>query len=117
MNIPIATKPALWGIVGGAALAAFIGFQWGGWVTGGTSDLRAKQRADAAVVVALAPLCVERFQGSAEVASNLIALKKVDSWSQGEFVEKGGWATLPGPTAGEQVTQVARACAALLVTA
>jgi CBS-domain-containing membrane protein len=114
MNIPIETKPALWGIVGGAALAAFVGFQWGGWVTGGTSELRAKQRADAAVVTALAPMCVERFRGAPEVAANLTALKKADAWAQGEFVEKGGWATLPGPSAGEQVSQVARACAVLL---
>ena len=114
MNIPIETKPALWGVVGGAALAALVGFQWGGWVTGGTSELRAKQRADAAVVVALAPVCAERFKGSAEVADNMTALKKADSWAQGEFVEKGGWATLPGPSASDQVSQVARACAALL---
>jgi hypothetical protein len=44
----------------------------------------------------------------------LVALKKVDSWSQGDFVEKGGWATVPGSNPPTQVTAVAQACALLL---
>jgi hypothetical protein len=93
MKIPVETKPVVWGIAGGAVLAAIVGFTWGGWVTGGKAEADAAQRASAAVVVALAPVCVERFQRAPEVAANLAALKKVDSWSQGDFVEKGGWAT------------------------
>jgi hypothetical protein len=68
-------------------------------------------------VAALAPVCVEKFQHTADVAANLTALKKVDSWSQGEFVEKGGWATLPGSNPPEQVSAVAKACALLLGSA
>lgn len=117
MKFPVETKPALWGIAGGAAAMAFVGFTWGGWVTGGKAELQSKQREDAAVVATLAPLCVARFQASADVAGNLVALKKADSWSQGEFVEKGGWATAPGSAANGQVSQIARACAALLVVA
>jgi hypothetical protein len=116
MNIPIETKPALWGIVGGALAVAIVGFTWGGWVTGGKSALAASQRAESAVIAALAPICVERFNGAPDTAANLVALRKVDSWSQGEFVEKGGWATLPGKPAADQVTAVAKACASLLVT-
>jgi hypothetical protein len=116
MKIPVETKPALWGIAGGAVLAAIVGFTWGGWVTGGKAEAEATQRANAAVVVALAPVCVERFQRAPEVSANLAALKKVDSWSQGEFVEKGGWATAPGSKASDQVAAVARACASLLAS-
>jgi hypothetical protein len=115
MKLPVETKPALWGFAGGAAAMAFVGFTWGGWVTGGKAELQSKQREDAAVVATLAPLCVARFQSSADVAGNLIALKKAESWSQGEFVEKGGWATPPGSPVNGQVSQIARACAALLV--
>ncbi|MDH5286895.1 MAG: hypothetical protein OEX23_09715 [Betaproteobacteria bacterium] len=115
MNFPVETKPALWGFVGGAAAMAFVGFTWGGWVTAGKAELQSKQREDAAVIATLAPQCVARFQSSADVAGNLIALKKADSWAQGELVEKGGWATAPGSTPTGQVTQIARACAALLV--
>lgn len=114
MNIPIETKPALWGLAGGVALAVFVGFTWGGWVTGRTADVRANERADAAVVAALAPLCVERFQAAPQAQVSLGELKKADSWAQAEFVEKGGWATMPGTARTGQVTQVARACAALL---
>jgi hypothetical protein len=117
MKIPVETKPALWGAAGGAIALAIVGFQWGGWVTGGKAETEATQRASNAVVVALAPVCVEKFQRNAEVTANLAALKKVDSWSQGDFVEKGGWATLPGSSTPAQVSAVARACASLLTTA
>jgi hypothetical protein len=47
----------------------------------------------------------------------LVELKKIDTWSQGEFVEKGGWATVPGTNPPEQVTGVAKACASMLADA
>ena len=114
MKMPVETKPVLWGVVGGAIAAAIVGFSWGGWVTGGKAEADATQRVNAAVVLALAPVCVERFQRAPEVSVNLAALKKVDSWQQGEFVEKGGWATAPGSKAPDQVSAVSRACASLL---
>jgi hypothetical protein len=117
MKIPVETKPALWGVAGGAVALAIVGFTWGGWVTGGRAESDAMQRANAAVVVALAPICVEKFQHTADVSANLAALKKVDSWSQGDFVEKGGWATVPGSNSPAQVSAVAKACALLLATA
>ena len=117
MNLPVETKPALWGIAGGAIALAIIGLTWGGWVTGARATADATQRANTAVVVALAPVCVERFKGTAEVSANLAALKLVDSWSQGAYVEKGGWAALPGSNSPEQLSAVARACAALLTGA
>jgi aminoglycoside phosphotransferase (APT) family kinase protein len=117
MKIPVETKPAVWGMVGGAVLAAIVGFSWGGWVTGGRADTDATQRANAAVVAALAPVCVERFQRATDVSANLAALKKVDTWSQGDFIEKGGWATATGSKATDQVSAVAKACASLLAPA
>ena len=90
---------------------------WGGWVTGGSAEATAAQRANAAVVVALAPVCVERFQRANDVPANLAALKKVDAWSQGDFIEKGGWATAPGSKPSEQASAVAKACALLLAPA
>ncbi len=117
MKIPVETKPAIWGIAGGAIALAIVGFGWGGWMTGSRAEADAAQRAKAAVVVALAPVCVERFQHASEAPTNLAALKKTDSWSQGDFVEKGGWATGPGTNPPDQVSAVAKACAALLVPA
>jgi hypothetical protein len=117
MNIPIETKPALWGMAGGAVAAAIIGFTWGGWVTGGRAETDSTQRMNAAVVAALAPVCVERFQAAPGMANNLTELKKVDSWSRGEFVEKGGWAMAPGKTPPDQHSAIAKACAVILVPA
>jgi hypothetical protein len=114
MNIPVEAKPAIWGVVGGAVVMAVVGFTWGGWVTGGTAESNATQRADSAVVAALASVCADRFKNTTDAAVNLTALKKIDSWSQGDYVEKGGWAGLPGSNPPAQVTAVAKACATLL---
>jgi hypothetical protein len=114
MNVPIETKPALWGIAGGAVALAVVGFTWGGWVTGGKAETTTLLRVNDAVVVALAPVCVDKFQRAGDASANLAALKKVETWSQGDFVEKGGWATVPGTNSSERVSAVAKACAVLL---
>ena len=116
MKIPVETKPALWGAAAGAIALAIVGFTWGGWVTSGKAEADATQRANTAVVVALAPICVEKFKSAADASANLTALKKADTWSQGDFVEKGGWATVAGTNSSTQVTAVAQACAVLLGT-
>lgn len=117
MNVPIETKPALWGMAGGAVALAIVGFTWGGWTTGGKADATARMRVNDAVVGALAPVCVEKFQRGGDASANLIALRKVDTWSQGEFVEKGGWAAVPGTNSAERTSAVAKACAILLAGA
>ncbi|MEQ8348046.1 MAG: hypothetical protein RIB84_15895 [Sneathiellaceae bacterium] len=112
MKIPTETKPALFGAVAGAALAAIIGFSWGGWVTGSTADQMAETRADRAVVMALTPICVANFNNGTDAATHLAALKEAKSWEQGNLVKDGGWATMPG---GATVsTDLARACATAL---
>ena len=114
MNLPVETKPALWGMIGGAVAAMIVGFTWGGWVTAGRAETDSRQRVDAAVVQALAPACVARFERDPAAAGNLEALKKSDSWSQGTFIEKGGWAAAAGQKAPDQLSEVARKCASLL---
>ena len=115
MEIPSETKPALWGAAGGALVLAVVGFTWGGWVTGGTAERNAKVRASAAIVTALAPICVDKFQRQTDASASLVELKKASSWQQATFVEKGGWATMPGSTSPDSA--VARACAEILATA
>src|ERR1700751_5543111 len=105
-----AVKPALWGAAAGAVALAIVGFGWGGWVTGGTAETLAKNSAATAVVAALAPICVEKFRQAADASANLAEMKKATYVSdQSKFVEKGGWATMPGST--EPNSAVARACA------
>ena len=116
MKLPVETKPALWGMVGGAIAMMVVGFTWGGWVTGGRAESDALQKSNAAVVAALAPVCVERFNAAPTATNSLADLRKADSWSRSDFVEKGGWATPPGKKPHDQVSAIARACAELLVT-
>jgi alpha/beta superfamily hydrolase len=100
------------GAAAGAIALAIYGFSWGGWVTAGSAERAAKQRADSAVVSALIPVCVGKFQSSADVAVHVAALKKANSWEQGSYVEKGGWANMPGSTTVN--SDLARACAEAL---
>lgn len=114
MNIPIETKPAIWGAIGGGIALAIVGFSWLGWTTATKAESMAATRADAAVVTALAPLCVDKFRHASEAAANLTALKAVDSWSQRDFIEKGGWATLEKGDPASRQSAIAKACAELL---
>jgi hypothetical protein len=96
----------------GFAATAIIGFTWGGWMLGKTAKEMADKSATAAVVAALAPACVDKFQHDADAKTNLTELMKISSWQQGSFVQKGGWATLPGADSGNSA--LAQACANLL---
>jgi hypothetical protein len=100
------------GAVAGAALALLIGFGWAGWTTGGNAAKMVDDASRSAVTAALAPICVEKFQHTANAEQNLADLKKTASYEQGTFVEKGGWATLPGSKASNYA--VAQACASML---
>jgi pimeloyl-ACP methyl ester carboxylesterase len=103
-------RSVLWGAAAGAIALAIVGFSWGGWVTGGTAETLAKSRAATAVVAALTPICVEKFRQAADASANLVEMKKAAYvWDQSKFLEKGGWATMPGST--EPNSAVARACA------
>ena len=104
----------LQGIATGAIAAMVIGFSWGGWMTGGSASKLADERANTAVVVALTPICVEKFLQNSDAKANLAILQKISSnWEQGQYLEKGGWVTQPGATSSDY--HLARACAEKLV--
>ena len=111
-KIPSSLAPALWGAVGGAVLLAIVGFTWGGWVTAGTAERTAEQKASSAVVAALAPICVSQFQLTADATAKQDELKKIGLYDRNSFVEKAGWATMPGSTAPD--SKVAQACADMI---
>jgi len=95
----------------GALATMLIGFNWGGWMRSSTAEKLADEQTKTAVVAALAPICVDRFQGSTGAQAALVELKKLASYEQGSYVEKGGWANRPGGTTDSAVAQ---ACATLL---
>ena len=85
-------------------------------MTGGSANKLAAARADTAVVAALTPVCVEKFLQNSDAKANLAALREISTnWQQGQYVEKGGWATRPGATSSDY--ELARACAAKLIEA
>lgn len=99
----------------GAIVTLLLGFNWGGWVLGSTAARQAEDQTETALVSALAPICVERFQSSPNKIGNLETLSKQPSYKRTNYIEDGGWAILPGS---EKATPgVAKACAILLVDA
>jgi len=103
----------LQGVAAGAIATLVIGFGWGGWMLGSSAKTLADNTASSAVVAAIAPICVDQFQHSADSTNNLTELKKTDSWQQAAYVEKGGWATMPGSKAADSgVSRHAPLCSA-----
>ncbi|MBI2115879.1 MAG: hypothetical protein HYT85_12440 [candidate division NC10 bacterium] len=108
------TKTAVfWSWVGSVVLTMIIGFAWGGWVTGGTARSMAEKMAEDAVVKRLAPICVVQFKQAPGKAQKPKELEKIDSWQRSEYVEKQGWATMPGEEKPD--SKVASECTRLLM--
>jgi hypothetical protein len=102
-----------WLCVASMVLTMIVGFAWGGWVTGGTAQKLAETMTDDAIVTRLAPICVVQFNQDPGKAQKLVALKGTDSWQRDGYVEKQGWATMPGAEKADR--NVAEACAKLLL--
>jgi hypothetical protein len=113
MHVPQWVKPGVWGGMIGAVAMMIVGFAWWGWTLSSTAESMAKERADAAVVALLTPLCVESFLKQPDAMTKLAEFQRITSWQQSQVVEKGGWATAPGSTTPH--TAVARACAERLM--
>jgi hypothetical protein len=106
-------KPGAWGFVVGGIVTMIVGFSWGGWSTGSTSDRMAMERSNAAVTAALVPVCLEKSKADPARTKKLGELQALTStYEQRDAVLKGGWATV-GETEGNR--DVAEACAAQLV--
>ena len=102
----------LQGTAVGVAATLVIGFAWGGWMLGSTAEKLAQTSSKSAVVAVLSPICADKFQSAVDASSNMENFKKEPAWKQAGFVEKGGWAILPGNEAASP--GVAKACATLL---
>ena len=106
-------KLGSWSAIGGAVVLAIIGFTWGGWVTGGAAREMAEEMAVEAVVDRLTPICVGQFNQDPEKEQKLKELKETNSWTRDSYVEKQGWATMPGEKKPD--SKVAEKCVPLLM--
>ena len=106
-------KPLVGGIAIGA-IALLIVIFWTGWVvTSSKAELQGKDMAKAAVIEALAPICVEQFAQDPNKAERLVVLKEKSSYQRDDYVKEIGWATMAG--AESPVRGVADACAIQII--
>lgn len=111
MNVPVWIKPGVWGGIIGAIAITIVGFSAGWVVTNGSAQKMAKDEGAKAVIAALTPVCVAQFKSQPQEtqAMQLAALQKENTYNRGDYIEKQGWATLPGSEAPNDA--VAGSCA------
>lgn len=101
----------VWGIALGAVSTVIIGLSMGWIVSSSKANVMANEKAEAALVTAMTPICVAKFRQAEGHTSKLAALKELNmAWERRDFVAKGDWANV-----GEQANfAVADACAETL---
>jgi len=102
-------KLGSWSAVGGAIVAVYVGFNFGGWVTGGGAAAMAKETAADAVAERLGSICVAQLNRDTDKGQKLQEMKEKDSWDKGRYIEKQSWAIMPGEDKPD--SKVADACA------
>ena len=102
-------KLGSWSAVGGAIVLALVGFNYGGWVTGGAAAAMAKDIAADAVADRLGSICVAQFNHDSDKGSKVVEMKDKDTWDKARYIEKQSWAIMPGDDKPD--SKVADACA------
>jgi hypothetical protein len=99
------TKTMLfWACIVSIVATMVVGFGWGGWVTGGTSRTIAATAGDVGRGELASAICVQRFNAAPDAAAKRVEFKALaDSYRKRQFVEAGGWATMPGQTAPDRL--------------
>jgi hypothetical protein len=114
MKIPAATKPALWGALGGAIAMTVFGFSMLGWHGDrGAREMAAASARDA-VTAAMVPFCVAKAQADDDPARLAKLRAETSSYSRSELVRSAGWSSLPGGQGGDFA--LATACSEKLLT-
>jgi hypothetical protein len=83
---------ALLAIVAWSAL----GFSWFGHGFDWTTQTGAKRMTEAVLMDHLSGICVAQARAGAGATASLKNLGEVGQWDRREFVERKGWATMPG---------------------
>jgi hypothetical protein len=104
-----------WACVAAVIATIVVGFSWGGWVTGGTSRAEAATAGNVARGDLASAICVERFKAAPDAAAKLVEFKTItESYKKRQFVEAGGWATMPGQTTPDRLA--VQGCTTALAT-
>lgn len=104
------------GVAAGAFFMPMFGFVGLGWKLDSKAQVMASEAASAELRKVLVPACVARFNADPEADMHRTAMKEIKFFHPRMlYVEKGGWAVLPGQ---ENASRgVARGCTELLVDA
>lgn len=109
----ILERPSLIRLLQGACIGSLatvlLGFSWGGWMLGVTAREMAVKDTSAALVAVLAPMCADKLRNGPDGPVNLVQFRKVESWQQEFYIQRGGWATFPGMPSPDFA--IAQACA------
>ena len=97
-----------WGMVGGAATAMIVGFNWGGWTTSSTTQRMNEE----ALLASRAAICAAQFMNSPNHELNVKRFAGTDSYNRSDVIEQGGWDKMPGQK--KAVYGVSSACATKL---
>ena len=92
-------KPFVWGMAVGSVVLLIVIFSAGWVVSSGSAKAEAKEMAADAVMNRLAPIAIAQFLQDPNKEERLKELKKLEFWgenSKSDYVQKQGWATMPG---------------------
>ena len=106
-------KPFVWGMGVGEIVLLIVIFSAGWVVTSSSAKAMASEISFNAVMDRLAPIAVAQFMLDPNKEMRLTEMKKLDSWgenSRSDYVQKQGWATMPGEKEpdGQVADEVAR---------
>ena len=81
------------GAVAGAIAISIIGFNWAGWVTGGSARDMSEEVSVAAVALALTPYCIQNSKDDPKSVAVMAELEEASSYQRRGVIEDAGWAT------------------------
>jgi hypothetical protein len=103
------TKTMVFGIaVVVIILTIVVGFNWGGWVTGGA----AQEMTTDAVAQRLSLICVGQYNQDPQKEQKLNEFQDTSPYQRDNYVKEQGWATMPGED--QPDNKVADSCAKLI---
>ena len=108
-------KNSVWGAIIGATIAIIIGFGWGGWVLGSTSQKKADTMVADALIARLVPMCVAKYNADAKKEMKFRELTEKSYWERDAYVKEQGWATMPYEKEPDSI--VAEVCAEQIMKA
>lgn len=112
MNTPEWLRPGIYGALIGAAVVGIAGFQWGGWVTGGTAQERAMTMSHDDVVTAMVPVCLNMARTDPDREAKIALIRDASTYQRRDALMDAGWATMPGTEDPDR--DIAQACLASL---